>query len=187
MIPFKQSLIHHLHVCVDKPTKCEGNAVKDLKLENLLLKGRVESLEKNVTDQNHIINEQFEQKRNQKISSEEQAAEFRAELIKIKNEKSKLSTKIKALESEKSENEILKQEIGDRSKELKEAQRILASKNSEIKALYKEKEKLTLSLKKVDVDIKEVSLKYQELNSNLYKCTLCDFNGENFVNIEDSC
>ena len=53
MIPFKQSLIHHLHVCVDKPTKCEGNAVKDLKLENLLLKGRVESLEKNVTDQRH--------------------------------------------------------------------------------------------------------------------------------------
>ena len=104
--------------------------MKALKLENLQLKAQVESLEKIVTDQKDIINEQFEQKRNQKISSEEQAAEFRAELIQIKNEKSKLSTKIKALESEKSENEILKQEIGDRSKELKEAQRILASKNS---------------------------------------------------------
>ena len=106
------------------------------------------------------------------------------ELIKIKNEKIKLSTKIKALESEKSENEILKQEIGDRSKELKEAQQILASQTSEIKALYQEKEKLTLSLKKLDVDIEEVSLKYQELNSNLYKCTLCDFSGENFVNMK---
>ena len=78
----------------------------------------------------------------------------------------------------------MKQEIGDRSKELKEAQRVFASKNSEIKALYKEKEKLTLSLKKVDVDIKEVSLKYQELNSNLYKCTLCHFSGEIVVNMK---
>ena len=58
--------------CVDQPTKCEGNVVKALKLENLQLKAQVESLDKIVTHQKDIINEQFEQKRNQKISSEEQ-------------------------------------------------------------------------------------------------------------------
>ena len=79
-----QSESNSSSTCVDQPTKCEGNVVKALKLENLQLKAQVESLEKIVTDQKDIINEQFEQKRNQKISSEEQAAEFRPELIKIK-------------------------------------------------------------------------------------------------------
>ena len=50
--------------------------------------------------------------------------------------------------------------------------------------LYKEKEKLALSMKKLDVEINEASVKYQELNNNLNKCPLCDFSVDNSVNMK---
>ena len=166
---------------VDLPSK---NMLKTFELENCQLKHEIESLERIVADQKQVINQQFEQKKKQEKCSEERASKFRAELLEIKSEKSKQSSRIRNLEAERVDNENLKQDIGELSKELKEAQRTLASKNSEIEALYKEKEKLTLSIEKLDVEINEARSKFEELNNHPNKCPFCDFSVENFVNMK---
>ena len=74
-----------------------------------------------VAAQKQVINQQFDQKKKQETCSEECASKLKKELLEIKCEKRSQSTRIKALEADRTDNDNLKQDMGDLSKELKEA------------------------------------------------------------------
>ena len=69
-------------------------------IENKELKSRVVSLEQNVLGQKGVTKHNVETENKLLKEMDENAAEFRAEVLKVKKERKEYGTKAKALESE---------------------------------------------------------------------------------------
>ena len=99
-----------------------GIAIEQLREENNKLKATVNNLEETVSTQRVALDGKFKQAKENSKAAEDQVAVFRAELIQIKKEKSKLSAKLKVVEDEnvqfKENTTVLKQEVKDLEKEV---------------------------------------------------------------------
>ena len=146
-ISLKSSYAKHF----DEVVKKSESKLRDLpqceapvyNLENLQLKEQIESLKKQVMDQKIFINERLENEKKLKVSNEEQASEYRADLLKVKKEKNNLCSQIKAL---KDENGNLQVVIDDLKCKMNEAKKIETAKLNESKALTKEIMQLKLDI-----------------------------------------
>ena len=181
-ISLRSSYAKHFHEAVkkseSKPVDLPQCEVPVYNLENLKLQKQIESLKKQVLEQNIFINERLENEKKLKVSNEEQASESRADLLKVKKEKNKLCSQIKVLEDE---NGSLKVVIDDLKCKMNEAQKIEAAKISESKALAKEINQLKLDVRNLDGEIEVSKAKYDDICLELKKmnqCNLCDHKEE---------
>jgi len=82
--------------------------------EVLKLKSKLDGLQDTIKKQNQVIEDQSKQLKNTEKVAEEQAAEFREQLLKVKKEKNKLAAQNRTIEDE---NEMFKNEIENVKKE----------------------------------------------------------------------
>ena len=103
------------HFDANATVKNEKSDLQDkLEKEVLQLKSKLNSLEDTIRKQDHVLEDQSKQLKHTEKVAEEQAAEFREELLKVKRDKNKLATKNKISEDE---NEMLKNQTANVKKE----------------------------------------------------------------------
>ena len=145
---------------------------RTLELESLELREKVASLEKCLVDQKAIIDERWDAEKRLRASYDEKAADFRADLLKVKAEKNKLTLKVAKTELErcKETQQTLIIENGDLKCKLK-------SKDSEITAVAKENTKLKSEIRNLQKEVTTVKTSHErdlEKAQEKFKCHICD-------------
>jgi hypothetical protein len=187
-ISLKNSFAEHFHQEIHqtnskKREAPDNNDYEDRKqeLESLKLREKVASLEKLLVDQKAIIDERWEAEKKLKTSNEKKVTDFRADLLKVKGEKSKLSSALKAAETEMEKSRQTQQtlliENDDLKCKLNVINDLMNSKDSEITAAAKENTKLKHEIHNLQGEVTTVLANHErdiEKAQKTFQCHLCD-------------
>ena len=150
-------------------------------LELLTLREKVTSLEKIIVDKKAIIEGKCEAEKKLSKSNEEKIAEFRADLLKVKSERNKFNSALKAAEAKIDESKETSRKLLSENEALKcqlnEASHIMKSKDSEITASAKEKTILKREIENLQVKVNVIMAKHEKEIMKVQKnfqCHLCD-------------
>ena len=142
--------------------------------ETIELQAEVQNLLKVVSEQKDTIQEKLKNVKIIKKDSEDQVAQFRVELLKVKSERSTLHAKAKNLEDEIN---LLKEAIEVAKKETVAAKKLLTDEakkhNIEMKKVKKENDESLIEL--------TTQMKQSVVESTKYGCELCDYQFDNLV------
>jgi predicted nucleic acid-binding Zn-ribbon protein len=135
-------------------------------------------------DQKEEIEKKFEDEKFVVKAWDEKEAEYRADLLKVKNERKQISVKSNSLEKER---EKLELEITKLLTEVNDLKRVVSEKNYVLKKSEDEVKKLQAESISLQKDISDLIVKIESLESKinkkvpevkLYHCTVCSFKTE---------
>ena len=154
---------------------------KEKDLEILTLGEKITTLEKLIVDQKAFIEGKLEAEKKLKNSNEEKSAEFRADLLKVKSERNKLNSALKAAETEIDKSQETNQTLLNENENLKcqlnELNNLMKSKDSEIAAYARENSNLNHKIENLQVEVTANMAKHEKDTQSLQKnfqCHLCD-------------
>ena len=187
-ISLKNSFAKHfnqeIHQTNSKKKEAPDNIVyedRKLEIEALELREKVASLEKLTVDQKAIIDKRWEAEKKLRTSNEEKVADLRADLLKVKGEKNKISSALKAAETEVEKSKETLQTLltgNDGLKcKLNAINELMKSKDLKMTAAVKENTKLKHEIQNLQREATTVKDNHERDLENAQKgfqCHLCD-------------
>ena len=159
----------------------------EFEAEILKLREKVKSLEEatNVVKKQFVadklkLQQAYDLEKNKSKVFEKENAEFREDLLKVKDEKHKMSLQLKTLKDDLKNKSGALEDIKDNIKISENALKQKDdAKNAELNHALKEVEKFKQMLVKTD-SIEKLKLKDKVESKSLYKCEKCDTNSQSY-------
>ena len=164
----------------------DDNIINDLKSENKKMKTELKNLEETVTNQKLALDEQFKRVKDALKATEDQKGVFRAELLKVKNERNKLGAQLKSLEDENEQLMIEAKVLKKENIDIKKAAANNKKKHEqEVKDLEKEKEIIGTNVCQLTSKVEALEQQVKDFNWKKFECPLCDHKAENLGKIKN--
>ena len=147
------------------------------KTENFDLKEEIRNLQEEVSKQKDVIEEKSKHIKVIRKKADDQIAQFRDELLKVKSDRSSLQAKLKSLEDENKLEKVAAIKKNETSKKLFSDQ--ATNYESVIKTMKKEKHHLEMLVASVNENAA------REINVMTFYCELCDYKSEAKSSLKD--
>ena len=173
---YKLSADEQVEICPNVNIKDEKSDVRH-KTDNFDLKEEIRNLQEEVSKQKDVIEEKSKHIKVIRKDADDQIAQFRDELLKVKSDRSSLQAKLKSLEDENKLEKVAAIKKNETSKKLFSDQ--ATNYESVIKTMKKEKHHLEMLVASANEKVAK------EIDFLTFDCELCDYKSEAKSSLKD--